>query len=31
VRFDVGIVNNQAVSDVVRQAQLAESLGFDTV
>jgi 5,10-methylenetetrahydromethanopterin reductase len=31
VRFDVGIVNNQAVPDVVRQAQLAESLGFDTV
>ena len=31
VRFDVGIVNNQPVPVVVRQAQLAEELGFDTV
>jgi 5,10-methylenetetrahydromethanopterin reductase len=31
VRFDVGIVNNQPVPAVVRQAQLAEALGFDTV
>jgi 5,10-methylenetetrahydromethanopterin reductase len=31
VKFDVGILNNQPVADVARQAQLAESLGFDTV
>ena len=31
MRFDVGIVNNEPVAAVVRQAQLAESLGFDTV
>jgi 5,10-methylenetetrahydromethanopterin reductase len=31
MRFDVGLVNNQPVPEVVRQAQLAESLGFDTV
>jgi 5,10-methylenetetrahydromethanopterin reductase len=31
VRFDVGIVNNQPVPAVVRQAQLAETLGYDTV
>jgi 5,10-methylenetetrahydromethanopterin reductase len=31
MRFDVGIVNNEPVADVVRQARLAESLGFDTV
>jgi 5,10-methylenetetrahydromethanopterin reductase len=31
VRFDLGILNNQPVADVVRQAQLAESLGYDTV
>ena len=31
MRFDVGIVNNQPVPDVVRQAQLAESLGYETV
>ncbi|HEU4368977.1 MAG TPA: LLM class flavin-dependent oxidoreductase [Methylomirabilota bacterium] len=31
MKFDVGIVNNQPVPDVVRQAQLAESLGYDTV
>jgi 5,10-methylenetetrahydromethanopterin reductase len=31
VRFDVGIMNNQPVAEVVRQAQLAESLGYDTV
>jgi 5,10-methylenetetrahydromethanopterin reductase len=31
VRFDVGIVNNQPVPVVVRQVQLAEELGFDTV
>jgi 5,10-methylenetetrahydromethanopterin reductase len=31
VKFDLGIINNQPVADVVRQAQLAESLGYDTV
>jgi 5,10-methylenetetrahydromethanopterin reductase len=31
MRFDLGILNNQAVGDVVRQARLAESLGYDTV
>jgi 5,10-methylenetetrahydromethanopterin reductase len=31
VRFDVGLVNNQPVPAIVRQAQLAESLGYDTV
>src|SRR5207248_6108255 len=31
VQFDVGIVNNQPVPDVVRQARLAESLGYETV
>ena len=31
MKFDVGIINNQPVADVARQAQLAESLGFDTV
>lgn len=31
MKFDVGIVNNQPVATVVRQAQLAESLGYETV
>jgi len=31
VKFDVGIVNNQPVPEVVRQAQLAEALGYETV
>jgi 5,10-methylenetetrahydromethanopterin reductase len=31
MRFDLGILNNQPVVDVVRQAQLAEALGYDTV
>jgi 5,10-methylenetetrahydromethanopterin reductase len=31
MRFDLGIINNQPVADVVRQAQLAEALGYDTV
>ena len=31
MRFDVGIMNNQPVSTVVRQAQLAEALGYETV
>jgi 5,10-methylenetetrahydromethanopterin reductase len=31
MKFDIGIMNNQPVSTVVRQAQLAESLGYDTV
>jgi 5,10-methylenetetrahydromethanopterin reductase len=30
VKFDVGIMNNQPVPAIVRQVQLAESLGFDT-
>jgi 5,10-methylenetetrahydromethanopterin reductase len=31
VRFDVGIINNQPVPTVVRQARLAEELGYETV
>jgi 5,10-methylenetetrahydromethanopterin reductase len=31
MRFDVGLINNQPVATVVRQAQLAEALGYDTV
>ncbi|HXH83158.1 MAG TPA: LLM class flavin-dependent oxidoreductase [Candidatus Tectomicrobia bacterium] len=31
MRFDVGLMNNEPVAAVVRQAQLAETLGFDTV
>jgi len=31
MRFDLGILNNEPVTDVVRQAQLAEALGYDTV
>ena len=31
MKFDVGIVNNQPVPTIVEQAQLAESLGYDTV
>jgi 5,10-methylenetetrahydromethanopterin reductase len=31
VKFDLGIINNQPVATVVRQAQLAEALGYDTV
>jgi len=31
MRFDVGIMNNQPVSAVVRQARLAEELGYETV
>jgi len=31
MKFDVGIVNNQPVPTIVQQAQLAESLGYDTV
>ena len=31
MKFDVGILNNQPVTDVARQAQLAEALGYDTV
>jgi 5,10-methylenetetrahydromethanopterin reductase len=31
VKFDLGIINNEPVADVVRQAQLAEALGYDTV
>jgi len=31
VKFDVGILGNQPVPTIVRQAQLAESLGYDTV
>jgi 5,10-methylenetetrahydromethanopterin reductase len=31
MRFDVGLINNQPVAAVVRQAQLAEALGYDTV
>jgi 5,10-methylenetetrahydromethanopterin reductase len=30
LRFDVGIMNNQPVPDIVRQVQLAERLGYDT-
>src|SRR5262249_52334123 len=31
MKFDVGIVNNQPVPQIVAQAKLAEDLGFDTV
>ncbi len=31
MKFDVGLLNNEPVADVVRQARLAEALGFDTV
>jgi alkanesulfonate monooxygenase SsuD/methylene tetrahydromethanopterin reductase-like flavin-dependent oxidoreductase (luciferase family) len=31
VKFDIGILGNQPVPTIVRQAQLAESLGYDTV
>ena len=31
MKFDVGILNNQPVAEVARQAQLAEALGYDTV
>jgi 5,10-methylenetetrahydromethanopterin reductase len=31
MKFDVGIVNNQPVPTIVNQAQLAESLGYETV
>jgi 5,10-methylenetetrahydromethanopterin reductase len=31
MKFDVGIMNNQPVATVVRQAQLAEELGYETV
>jgi 5,10-methylenetetrahydromethanopterin reductase len=31
MKFDVGLMNNQPVSAVVRQAQLAEELGYETV
>lgn len=31
MRFDVGLMNNQPVSEIVRQAQLAEALGYETV
>ncbi|MBI3825895.1 MAG: LLM class flavin-dependent oxidoreductase [Candidatus Rokubacteria bacterium] len=31
MKFDVGILGNQPVPMIVRQAQLAESLGYDTV
>ena len=31
MKFDVGIVNNQPVPTIVKQAQLAESLGYETV
>lgn len=31
MRFDVGLLNNQPVPVIVRQAQLAEALGYDTV
>jgi 5,10-methylenetetrahydromethanopterin reductase len=30
VRFDLGLLNNEPVADIVRQVQLAESLGFET-
>lgn len=30
MKFDVGILPNQPVPDIVHQAQLAESLGYDT-
>ncbi|PYM23802.1 MAG: 5,10-methylene tetrahydromethanopterin reductase [Candidatus Rokuibacteriota bacterium] len=31
MKFDIGIVNNQPVPTIVKQAQLAESLGYETV
>ena len=31
MKFDVGIVNNQPVPTIVKQAQLAEALGYETV
>lgn len=31
MKFDVGLLNNEPVATVVRQAQLAEALGYDTV
>jgi 5,10-methylenetetrahydromethanopterin reductase len=31
MKFDVGIVNNEPTAAVVRQAQLAEALGYETV
>jgi 5,10-methylenetetrahydromethanopterin reductase len=31
MKFDVGIVNNEPTASVVRQAQLAEALGYETV
>jgi alkanesulfonate monooxygenase SsuD/methylene tetrahydromethanopterin reductase-like flavin-dependent oxidoreductase (luciferase family) len=31
MKFDVGLMNNQPVATVVRQAQLAEELGYETV
>jgi len=31
VKFDVGILNNQPVPTIVRQVQLAEALGYQTV
>jgi len=31
MKFDVGILGSQPVATIVKQAQLAESLGYDTV
>lgn len=31
MKFDLGLLNNEPVPDLVRQVQLAEALGFDTV
>lgn len=31
MKFDVGILGSQPVPTIVRQAQLPESLGYDTV
>ena len=31
MKFDVGILESEPVPPIVRQAQLAESLGYDTV
>ena len=31
MKFDIGILGNQPVPTIVRQVQLAESLGYDTV
>jgi 5,10-methylenetetrahydromethanopterin reductase len=31
VKFDLGLLNNEPLPDLVRQARLAESLGFDTL